>query len=112
MKNGQAGRSSDLVQKMLVLCETESGTQIDELLQAGASGHKRARHDATTNSHSRRRQGPCQGGKDLKALKDRKDESQGKNTEDCAQKGLWNLARKKMLHDRGALPEEEGDIVR
>ena len=29
-----------------------------------------------------------------------------------AQKGLRNLARGKMLQDRGALPKEEGDIVR
>ena len=29
-----------------------------------------------------------------------------------AQKGLWNVAREKLLQDRGALPEEEGDIVR
>ena len=29
-----------------------------------------------------------------------------------AQKGLWNLAREKMLQDRGALPKEEGDVVR
>ena len=29
-----------------------------------------------------------------------------------AQKGLWNLARNKMLQDRGALPKEEGDVVR
>ena len=33
---------SDMVQKMLGLCEAENGTKIDELLQAGASGHKRA----------------------------------------------------------------------
>ena len=39
-KSGQAGRSSDLVQKMLGLCEAENGTQIDELLQAGACWHK------------------------------------------------------------------------
>ena len=26
-----------------------------------------------------------------------------------AQKGLWNVAREKMLQDRGALPEEEGE---
>ena len=38
-KNGQTGRCSDLVQKMFGLCETETGTKIDELLQAGASGH-------------------------------------------------------------------------
>ena len=29
-----------------------------------------------------------------------------------AQKGLWNVAREKMLQDRGALLEEEGDVVR
>ena len=29
-----------------------------------------------------------------------------------AQKGLWNLAREKMLLDRGALSKEEGDVVR
>ena len=29
-----------------------------------------------------------------------------------ALKGMWNLARDKMLEDRGLLPKEEGDIVR
>ena len=43
-KNGQAGRSSGLVQNMLGLCETEKGTKIDELLLAGA------RQDVKTNS--------------------------------------------------------------
>ena len=28
-----------------------------------------------------------------------------------AQKGLWNLVREKVLRERGALPEEEGDIT-
>ena len=28
------------------------------------------------------------------------------------QKGLWNLAREKILRERGALPKEEGDVVR
>ena len=28
------------------------------------------------------------------------------------QKGLWNLEREKMHQDRGALPKEEGDIIR
>ena len=44
-KNGQAGSSFDLVQKMFGLRETENGTEIDELLQAGASGHKRAQQN-------------------------------------------------------------------
>ena len=46
-KNGEAGRSSDLV-KMLWLCTTENGTQNDELLQARASGHKRAPKNVET----------------------------------------------------------------
>ena len=29
-----------------------------------------------------------------------------------AQKGLWNLAREKMLQDSGALRKEEGDVIR
>ena len=29
-------------------------------------------------------------------------------TERC----VWNVAREKMLQDRGALPEEEGDTLR
>ena len=29
-----------------------------------------------------------------------------------AQKELWNLVREKMLRDRGALPEGEGDVIR
>ena len=29
-----------------------------------------------------------------------------------AQKGLWNLAREKRLQERGAMPEEEGDVIR
>ena len=28
-----------------------------------------------------------------------------------AQKGLWHIAREKMLQDRGALSKEEGDIA-
>ena len=31
-----------LMQEMLGLCEAENGTHIDEVLQAGASGHRRA----------------------------------------------------------------------
>ena len=29
-----------------------------------------------------------------------------------AQKGLWNLAKEKILKERGELPKEEGDAVR
>ena len=29
-----------------------------------------------------------------------------------AQRGLWNIVKKKMLEDRGQLPQEEGDLIR
>ena len=29
-----------------------------------------------------------------------------------AQKGLWNLAREQRLQERGAMPKEEGDVIR
>ena len=29
-----------------------------------------------------------------------------------AQKGLWNLVRERILRDRGAMPKEEGDVIR
>ena len=29
-----------------------------------------------------------------------------------ARQGLWNIAKKRMLEDRGALPKEEGDFIR
>ena len=41
MKNGLAGRSCYLMQKMPRLCATANGTQIDEPLQAGEGGHER-----------------------------------------------------------------------
>ena len=44
-KSGQAERSVDLVQKMLGPCETENGANVDGLLHAAASRHKRARQN-------------------------------------------------------------------
>ena len=57
MNNGQARRSLGLVQKMLWLCETESWTKIDELLQAGASRHKTVRQDVKNEFRSFRTAG-------------------------------------------------------
>ena len=28
-----------------------------------------------------------------------------------AQKGLWDVAKKRMLEDRGALPKDEGELI-
>ena len=35
---GQARRSSDMVQKVFGICEAKNGTEVNEVLQAGASG--------------------------------------------------------------------------
>ena len=52
----------DLVQKMLRLCATKNGTEMDELLQAAAGRHKRARQDVEKYPDLRRRQGvPAKG---------------------------------------------------
>ena len=49
--NGRARRSFELVKKMLSrYARQKMGPKIDELLQAGASGHKRARQNVETNS--------------------------------------------------------------
>ena len=41
-----------MVQKVFGIREAKKGTEIDELLQAGASGHKRVRQDAENDSDS------------------------------------------------------------
>ena len=57
------------------------------------------------SSDSRRWQGPCQRGKKLEDWRTKEEDS-------WHRKGVWHLAREKMLQDRGALPKEEGDIFR
>ena len=85
-----------MVQKMLGLCETENGTQTVELLQAEQVG---------TKEH----------GKMLDRIQVLEDgripakEARHWNTSG-QKKGLWNVARKKMLQDR-ALSWEEGYIA-
>ena len=81
-KNRQAGRRFGLVEKMLGLCTTENGPQIDELLQARASGHKRAWQNVEPNLNSERRKGPGQGSKELEDRRT-KEKDYKKNTEGC-----------------------------
>ena len=53
------------MQNIFGLCEAKNVTEIDELLQAGAGGHKRARQDVKTDSGSGGWQGSGQGGENL-----------------------------------------------
>ena len=110
------------MQEMLGTRETEDGTQIEELFQARASGHQRAWQYVETYPDPRRRQGSCQRGKKTGRLRGKKRRITWKEYRRLlhdfeleglmAQKGLWNLAREKRLHDRGALPREECDVIR
>ena len=78
------------------LCKTDNGTKIDELLQAGASRHKRVRQDVE-------RIQVLENGRIL-AREARNWEIEGQKRritrkeiqKIVAQKGLWNLAREKM----------------
>ena len=92
------GEYFDLVPKMLGLRTTENGTKIDELLQAGASGHKRAWQHVETNSGSERRVSPWKRGtgqskekrRDCKKGKYRSLWNEFETRGFMAQKGLWN----------------------
>ena len=88
-KNGQAGRSLDLVQTMLGLCEAENGTQTDELLQARAGGPKRAWQNVETNSGSGRRKGPGQGSKELEDRRTKRPQEYRR---------LWNEFKNGRIH--------------
>ena len=94
--------------------------EIDKLLQAGASWHQRVRQDR------KRIQVLADGRVPDKEAKNWRIEGQKRRITRkeyrrllnkfqmegfMAQKGLWNLARKSVLQDRGALPEEEGDVI-
>ena len=73
-----------MVQEMLGLCEAENGTTIDELLQAGASGHKRIRQDVRSESRVFKTAGSLPRRQETGRLKDRRGELLGRNTEDMS----------------------------
>ena len=74
-KNGQAGRVSDMVQKVFGICEAKNGTETDDLLQTGTDGHQRIWQDVEENSNTRGRKSPSQGGKKIGGSKGKRKES-------------------------------------
>ena len=114
-------RGSDLVQKVFGTCEAKNGTEIDELLQTGTDGHQRIWKNAENNSNFRRRKSPSPGGTELEN-KGRKQKITRKEYQRLvnkfemeglmAENGLWNLAKEKIMKERGELLIEEGDVVR
>ena len=105
------------------LCEAKDGTQVDELLQAGESGHKRTRQDAKNESRFLKMAGSLPRRQETGRLKGQKEgKLPGRNTEDCQVSLRWEDSwhriaypispHSKMLQDRGVLPKEEGVVVR
>ena len=79
MKNGQAGRGPDVVQKVFWMCEAKNGTETDELLQARAGGHQRVWQNVKADSGPQRMVGSRQRSQENGGLKDKREESQEKN---------------------------------
>ena len=64
-KNGQTGRSPDIVQKMLGVCEAKNGTKADELLDAGTDVHQRIWQNGERKLNTRGRESPSKRAKEL-----------------------------------------------
>ena len=109
-----------MVQNVFGICEAKNGTTTHELLQTGTEGYQRIWQDDEKNPDSRGMKSPSQRGKELenRVRKEKnyeievsvlnKFEMEGL----VARKGLWNLAKEKIMKERGELPNEVGDAVR
>ena len=94
------------MQKKLGLCETENGTQIDKPEQVGTKEYGKLLKRIQILEDSR-----------VLVTEAKNWKSEGKRREYKKEllekvKESVERAREKMLQDRGALPNEEGDIVR
>ena len=67
------------MQEMLGLCEAKDGAEMDELLQAGASMHKRARQDVKNEFSSLKMAGSLPRRQETGKLKDKRGELSGRN---------------------------------
>ena len=67
------------------VCEAGTGTKIDELLQAGASGHKRAWENVEKDSGSRRWQSSCKGSETRNIEGQKKENNEKRVSEACEQ---------------------------
>ena len=82
---------------MLGPCEAKDGTNIDELLQAGASGHKRAWQDVRRNSDSRKTAGSLPKRPKIGRLKEKRGELHGRKKEDCQRSLRWENSRHRKV---------------
>ena len=102
MQSGQKGRDPDLVQKMLRLREAKNGTEIDELLQARASGHKRVSMTKCQNgSRSLRMAGLRPRKQKHEKLKDKKKNHEKKRVRGFCTSLKWKVSwRKRIVESR------------
>ena len=98
------------------------GPKIDEPVNARKNGHERIWKDVKTYVKTLRRSGSPPGMREdgkvegqKKAFPQRNIIYIGRNLRlevSWPKEGLWNIAKKKMLEDRGALLEEDGNQLR
>ena len=102
-----------MVQKVLGSCATKTGTKIDESAQAGENGHERIWKDVGRVLAKNAKGWNVEGRKNMVTRKEcyrllEEFEVGGF----MALKGSWNVAKRRMLEDRGALSKEDGDLLR
>ena len=120
-ESGSKWRGAGVVQKVFGSRAVPSVAEADKPLQAREEGHKRVQKDVETNHHTRRWKGADRNARGWKVAAEkrriswteckrlREEIEVGGST---AQKVLWNVAKKRMLEDRCASPQEKHDLSR
>ena len=107
--------------KVFGLCAVLFGTKADEPLQTRTERHVGAMANVEHNLKLEKGDGEERWLIDGK-LRKKREQLQGKSArnlgnnlqtkESWHNEGLWNITKKRILEDRGALPQEEDDLIR
>ena len=89
-KSGPKWRGVDLLQNVFGSCAAPTGTKVDEPVQTRKMDTKEYGQMLKTNLDTNR-------GKGSERLREE------------SEAGLWDIAKRRMLEDRGAVPKEDGD---
>ena len=113
-KSGPKWRGTTLVQKVFGLCASKTGTKIDESLQPEKMDTKQCQKIISESKSSKRREnGKLKGKKRRVTSKERKRLREGLEVGGfLVQKDHGTSPKKRMLEDGGALPKEDGDLLR
>ena len=110
-----------MVQKVFGPREAKNGTKAGELLWTRTAGHQRIWQNDEKKSILEegrvpaKRQSIGESREKRKRITRKEYKMLLNNLEmkgSTAQKGVWNLAKEKIMKERGELPNEEGDVVR